>query len=725
MDEIGENNFIFSEYSDDSSEILDTSNIAEKSTNPYNILINKILQHRATNNTSYKAACEFARTLNLMPGSQIEVPTSKKTLKKEVQLKYSFLRYIVCKKCNCLVQESEKLCPICGFISKKSKNNYFIYIPLVQQIKSSIRKYAKEIVEFRNNSKSGDYICDYFDGSVYKTVKEKIGSNDILPLTLNVDGGKIFSSSCASLWPIQLLQLYLPPHIRYRDENILVVGLYCGLEKPDLPSIISPLVKEFNSQQLLNVCYAGEIIQFMPVLMFAACDIPARAQLQNCKCSGYYGCPVCEHPGVLVSMENPKKSFVRFLAQSQPSIMRTHNDSIKIGYGIYNEKKSENTKGIKAISCMIGFKHFDLIKSFTIDYMHGSTEGVMKLLIEIWMGKRTLRYTESEKKIFQFKGLSNANRTIIINRLLQLKPYHRINHKPRSLQQLGFFSANEYRSLMWYYLKFALYNILPTELVKHFELFSAATYMLSKTKISKYDITEAAQMLNVFCNDFEKFYGKNSVTLNVHMLRHYSTMVENTGPLWTHSLFSFESKMGTIKRMRKSSVDVVENIAFNYCLANASEFKSTKKNNSASQILRPNKQKLSIEIRNILIDSHVKTNKYGEFVVGYEFKKDGIIFKSAHSKATKSVDSFIRLNDNSIGEIECFIKSDHDHTVCVVKIYDLVKKHFHLNHVKPTKKYRVCECDDIAEQLIHLKYQYSRVAYVEIVTSEPNLFEGN
>lgn len=253
MDESSDNSLEFSEYSDDNLEILDTSKTAEQCVNPYNILVNQILRHRATNNTSFKAACEFGRTLNLMPGSQIEVPTSENRLKKEAILKFNFLRYIVCKKCNCLVPESEKVCSVCGFITKKSKNNYFIYIPLVQQIKSTIRKYAKEIVEFRSNSDSGDYICDYFDGCVYKNIKEKIGSNDILPFTLNVDGGKIFSSSTASLWPIQVLQLYLPPKIRYREENILVVGLYCGLEKPDLPSIIAPLVEEINSQQSINV----------------------------------------------------------------------------------------------------------------------------------------------------------------------------------------------------------------------------------------------------------------------------------------------------------------------------------------------------------------------------------------------------------------------------------------------------------------------------------------
>lgn len=559
----------FDEYDENNDCLIHIDTTDEKKCdikNPYNILLNDVLQHRAANNTSFKSASDFARILNSMPGAEIEIPSHKKKIKKEANLKYEFILYIVCTKCKHLIPNVETKCPKCGLVKKKTKNNCFVYIPLIQQIKFYMLKYAKEIYQFLKTNECGDYIRDFYDGLVYKNIKSKnsFSSNtNILPFTLNVDGGKIFSKSSASLWPIQLIQLYLPPNIRYLEKNLLVVGLYCGFEKPDLPSIIHPLADEIISKEL-SVNFPAEIIHFTPVILFAACDIPARSQLQNCKCSGYFGCPVCEHPGILVKNENSKKSYVRFLLETEPAPMRTHENTVKIGYDICMTGLNNKTnKGIKSISCMIGFRHFNLINGFIIDYMHGCAEGVMKLLIEIWMGKRTLIYNENEKKKkYEFKAVSVKARTELINRLMNLKPYDRISHKPRGIEQLAFFSANEYRSLMWYYLKFALYNILPSELINHFELFSAATYMLSKTHVSKQEIKKAAEMLDTLCDDFEKYYGANSITLKVHLLRHYATMVVNCGPLWTHSLFCFESKMGKIKRMKKTCVDVVETIAF-------------------------------------------------------------------------------------------------------------------------------------------------------------------
>jgi len=200
-------------------------------------------------------------------------------------------------------------------------------------------------------------------------------------------------------------------------------------------------------------------------------------------------------------------------------------------------------------------------------------------------------------------------------------------------------------------------------------------------------------------------------------------MVENTGPLWMHSLFSFESQMGVIKRMKKTCVDVVETIAFNYCLDKPSKNELRMNQKSVIQILRCKEQNLPNPIQGILIDAGVMPNENGNYAVGYEFKQRGIIYKSEFSKQTQSVDSFIQLSDNSIGEIQYFINSDKNY--CVVKTYDVVKKHFHLVQIAPTKNIRVYACEKIQAKRMYSKYTYSRVACVEIVTKEPNYYEGN
>lgn len=103
--------------------------------------------------------------------------------------------------------------------------------------------------------------------------------------------------------------------------------------------------------------------------MFCSCDLPARAEVQNhMHVSGYKACPCCEHPGQLVRNENTKRSYVRYLAQTEPSRMRTHKDIVEIGYNIFKGNVPHDTKGLKGISCMIAFKNFDLVNGLKEHY---------------------------------------------------------------------------------------------------------------------------------------------------------------------------------------------------------------------------------------------------------------------------------------------------------------------------------------------------------------------
>ena len=43
------------------------------------------------------------------------------------------------------------------------------------------------------------------------------------------------------------------------------------------------------------------------------------------------------------------------------------------------------------------------------------------------------------------------------------------------------------------------------------------------------------------------YTGENACTMNVHMLRHLVDCVENWGPLWAYSCFTFESFNGQLK----------------------------------------------------------------------------------------------------------------------------------------------------------------------------------
>lgn len=383
-------------------------------------------------------------------------------------------------------------------------------------------------------------------------------------------------------------------------------------------------------------------------------------------------------------MKNPKtgRSYVRFLKLEEPAELRTHEDAINVGLDVMNGKELNDSKGLKGISCFIAFKDFDLSNGFALDYMHGVTIGVVPVLLDIWLGKKRLVYEKEEA--YRFKPMTVKQRIELNRRIVELKPITRIRHRPRSILDRAFFTANEYRSLLWYYLRYALSGLLPRELIRHFAL-------LSEARITIAQIRRAGEMLNEFANGFQHFYGKNSVTINVHLLRHYVESVFNTGPLWSHSMYTFESNNEEMKRSFNCTVDVVEQIAFNYSIKAASN-ETVSRGNQSPIILRLKER--DIENETWFVDVGLPKQKYD---IGYEMNWKKQVFKSTASSITKSIDYFVQVVDGSIGTIEMFIQMDKPYAI--IRQYDVTRQIHHLKQVQPTQKYRLFSYDEICEKL--------------------------
>lgn len=709
----------FEEYDDDSI-IIHENEPKSKVTNPVAELINTVLLDRAKFNKSYAAASAHSVTINSVPGAQISIPTEKNKMKREATLQFQYETYIFCDTCKLLYKKGE-LCEKCGRSSKKRKNNYFIYIPILQQIMHTLDKYLDLIIHTIGQERKEHELSDVFDSNVYKEASLKCGEQILLPLSVNLDGAKIFNSSKSTLWPIQIIQHYLPASIRFRRENLLIVGLYCGPEKPNVSHIMAPFANEMRllRQKGIFTMHENELLHFSPAVLFCVCDLPARAEVQNVKPSGYFGCACCVIKGEAVKNPKTHRSYVRFLKVQQPEILRTHTDAITVGYDALRGGAIMNPKGLKGLSCMVAFKDFNLVDSFALDWMHGVCIGILPLLLDIWLGKKKPIYDEDES--YHFKPFTAAQRLELNRRIASLKPPTRISHKPRSILDRSFYTANEYRSLLWFYLRFSLYGILKKDLLSHFILLSEATYMLSKTHISQDEISKAEKMLIKFADDFEYYYGRNAVTINVHNLRHYANSVRKTGPLWCNSAFPFESNMGELKKSFNCTTDVVEQIAWNLSIRAA---KPTEANPPPlpPKILRIKHQILTLDQQKLL--SHCGFPVTGrKNNIGYEiaFKKQ--VFKSSLSLVTKSIDNFVQLADNSMGSIEFFIQLSKPYA----KIYEVIKTCGHLKQVQSsgTNMHKLFDCDEIIEKLIYLKFTFSNVSFIEIITSEPNPFECN
>lgn len=317
-------------------------------------------------------------------------------------------------------------------------------------------------------------------------------------------------------------------------------------------------LKRIYDEGGIKITRGGSKHTFIPFILSCNVDLPAKADVQEIiGHNGYYGCGYCLHPGESVKANPKSRSHVKFTNKDEVQL-RTHQDFL----AIYEQLRSSAVKGVKAPSCMIGAIEFDLANGFSIDYMHCVLLGVMRKLLGLWLDF-------SDKSYF----ISKQKQAVLNKRIISIKPIMEITRKPRSLSDRADFKANEFRSLLLYYLPNSLVDLLPMRYIIHFRLLSSATYMLLKETVSHQEINEAEERMNKFVEQFEEFYGKYNMTMNVHLLRHISNSVRHVGPLWCQSTFGFETNNGNLVHSRNSKKDILHQITWKYCM----KFDMTKK----------------------------------------------------------------------------------------------------------------------------------------------------
>lgn len=84
----------------------------------------------------------------------------------------------------------------------------------------------------KRKSSQSEFICDVFDGSLYKKIRDKYKSHDenseeedIYTELINTDGISLCSKSNLTIWPIYLVILEINSCERYFIDNILIIGI--------------------------------------------------------------------------------------------------------------------------------------------------------------------------------------------------------------------------------------------------------------------------------------------------------------------------------------------------------------------------------------------------------------------------------------------------------------------------------------------------------------------
>ena len=77
------------------------------------------------------------------------------------------------------------------------------------------------------------------------------------------------------------------------------------------------------------------------------------------------------------------------------------------------------------------------------------------------------------------------------------------------------------------------------------------------------EVDAAEKMLHHLYSLISELYGEAACTHNVHLLSHLCKYVRIWGPLWTHSLFGYESKNGQVKCLFHGITSIFQQLIFN------------------------------------------------------------------------------------------------------------------------------------------------------------------
>ena len=491
-----------------------------------------------------------------------------------------------------------------------------------------------------NSDCDENYVSDITTGAKYRSFEQDSfqGQSNIC-LLWNTDGLPIANNSNAQVWLLQAQIINIPPEKRRTFQ--FVCGVYYSREKkPNVTYFLKPFV---NS--LINLYQNGfewydkkdnVTCRSTVIAPIATLDAPARAPVQNLmQFNGEYGCTYCEHPG---EIGKTGSGFNRVYPVANEDIEKRTKDRMFSQALEVIMTEVEHCKGVKGPSITALLPKFDPADSFVPDYMHAILLGVFRMLIKLWFS------TKYKDKPFYIK---KSFRDSINESLSKIFPPDYIPRTPRILKYIHFLKASELKEKLLHYFPILLKDKLPTIYYEHFLLFAYGTTTLLKPKISEQEIKLAEYLYNLFIIKFEKMYGRNKMSFNLHQLKHIIHHVRLWGPLWSWSAFDFEDGNGYVKKIVHGSNKLEMEIAYSMYLFNA-------------HTILKNKLEI-VSDKNSDIDKIVPLGKVLQ----------NIIYKTNESESIKS---FYLVNQVPVESIKIIRKVRMGKTIVTSQLYSRQKK---------------------------------------------------
>jgi hypothetical protein len=405
---------------------------------------------------------------------------------------------------------------------------------------------------------------DVVDGKVWEDFQVVNGvpflSDRGIALMLNMDGFQPYKWRTYSVQGIYLALMNLPRSIRFRRENMILVGLVPG-GKERIP--ISWFLEKMVDELVVLWDTASSIFNRRVALLAVACDVPAGRKVCGfIGHSSHRGCSRCDCRHETTPRGKgkgpPIVDWGAPLGADEDGEFPHRTVDLHRLYGErYKKAKTEDER--KQICSETGYRHtpllrlsyFDPARMLLLDPLHNVWEGMFKDLLKIWV-----------------KHPNNELRCITKKMTQAMEAATKRCRFPRSMgpvlgkvaHNMSKFTGAELKNMLNTFFIW-LIDGAPSVSDKHIQLVThlhLASRILDARVTTESQISELEEHLKDYCTTFQKMYGASALKPNHHLCRHLGGFIRDYGTVAGFWLFHFERYNGIMVRSNARAFHNVE-----------------------------------------------------------------------------------------------------------------------------------------------------------------------
>ena len=490
-----------------------------------------------------------------------------------------FTRYVVCQLCHStysydtVINTSDTEILKCSFVrfprhvqrrmrepcsqplAKKirTKTNKIVTRPIKVFCYSSCIQYLQDLFQrpgitdllnhWRNRNIPPGVMADIYDGAVWKSFLDRhnnyfFENKNNLGLLINIDFFQPYKHVRYSVGAIYLAILNFPRHLRYRKENMILLGIIPGPHEPKLTvnSFLEPLVLE-----LVKLWEGIEISTPEGKKVVHAAIICNSSDVPACrKVSGFVGhsaakaCSRClkDFPTEKFGDKSDYSGFDRDTwPERSVAVHRAQGFKWKHAQSLAERHIIEKDHGVRFTE-LLRLDYFETVRFSVVDPMHNILLGTTKHMITIWKEKKLLPH-----------GLFEDTQSLV-DKFNVPPDVGRIPHKISS--GYSSFTADQWKNWTILFSLVALKDILPVEHYDCWRIFVQACTILCSRALSQASIMRLDELLLQFCHTFEQLYGAECCYPNLHLHLHITECILDYGPPNSFWLFACERLNGIL-----------------------------------------------------------------------------------------------------------------------------------------------------------------------------------